>query len=98
MESTAVYKDCQSCGMPLKRDEHGGGTNADGTRSGMYCSHCFQSGRFTLPDLSVDQMKQRVTDRLKEMGFPGMIAGFFTRKIPLLERWKSNVAEDANRH
>jgi len=25
-----VYKNCQSCGMPLKRDEQGGGTNADG--------------------------------------------------------------------
>ena len=23
-----VYKNCQSCGMPLKKDEKGGGTNA----------------------------------------------------------------------
>ena len=23
------FKNCQSCGMPLKRDEKGGGTNAD---------------------------------------------------------------------
>jgi len=34
----ASYKNCQSCGMPLKRDEKGGGTNADGSKSVMYCS------------------------------------------------------------
>ncbi len=26
------YKNCQSCGMPLSRDEKGGGTNADGSK------------------------------------------------------------------
>ncbi|MEZ5145910.1 MAG: zinc ribbon domain-containing protein [Bacteroidales bacterium] len=31
MEKT--YKNCQSCGMPLKRDEKGGGTNADGSKT-----------------------------------------------------------------
>jgi hypothetical protein len=25
-------KNCQSCGMPLKRDLKGGGTNADGSK------------------------------------------------------------------
>jgi len=27
------FKFCQSCGMPLKKDELGGGTNADGSKS-----------------------------------------------------------------
>lgn len=26
------FKNCQSCGMPLARDEHGGGTEADGIK------------------------------------------------------------------
>jgi hypothetical protein len=30
-----AYKNCQSCGMPLKKDSKGGGTNADGTKSMM---------------------------------------------------------------
>jgi hypothetical protein len=34
---------CQSCGMPLSRDELGGGTNADGSRSTEYYSHCFRA-------------------------------------------------------
>ena len=33
MKSNPHYKNCQSCGMPLRRDEKGGGTNADGSKS-----------------------------------------------------------------
>lgn len=39
------YKNCQSCGMTLKRDPQGGGSNADGTKSAIYCSHCYLEGR-----------------------------------------------------
>lgn len=74
--------------MPLKKDEKGGGTNADGTKSTMYCSHCFQNGAFTQPNITVDQMKELVKGKLKEFGFPGFLAGLFTKNIPKLERWK----------
>ncbi len=84
-----AYKNCQSCGMPLKRDEKGGGTNIDRSKSTMYCSHCFQNGEFTLPDITLDQMKERVKEKIKEVGFPGFLAGFFTLNIPKLERWKN---------
>jgi hypothetical protein len=76
--------------MPLKRDPQGGGTDADGTRSTRYCSHCYQQGRFTQPDLTVDQMQVLAKGKLKELGFPGLLAGFLTRNIPQLERWKSH--------
>jgi len=90
MEKT--YKQCQSCGMPLKKDEKGGGTNADGTKSNMYCSHCYEDGKFSQPDITVSQMKDRVKTKLKESGFPGFLTGLFTIGIPKLERWKkSNV-------
>ena len=85
METT--YRNCQSCGMPLKRDEKGGGTEADGSRSRMYCSHCYERGRVTHPDLTVSQMQDRVREKLREFGFPGFIAGLFTRRIPSLRRW-----------
>jgi len=86
---TQTYKNCQSCGMPLKKDEKGGGTNADGSKSKMYCSHCYENGKFTMPDITVDQMKERVKGKLKEFRIPGFLAGFFTKGIPKLERWKS---------
>lgn len=84
---STIYKNCQSCGMPLKRDEKGGGTNADGSKSTMYCSHCYENGKYTLPDITVDEMKTRVKGKMKEMGF-GFMAGLFTRGIPKLERWR----------
>ena len=86
---SAPYKNCQSCGMPMSRDENGGGTNADGTKSSMYCSHCYVSGKFTHPDLTVEQMQAAVRVKLKEFGIPGPIGWFFTRKVPSLARWKS---------
>jgi hypothetical protein len=86
MEKT--YKNCQSCGMPLKRDEKGGGTNADGRKSTMFCSHCYENGKFTQPDITVEQMQAFVKQKIKEFGFPGFLAGLFTRGIPKLERWK----------
>ena len=88
MSASRSFKNCQSCGMPLHRDEQGGGTNADGSKSGMFCSHCFSGGRFTMPDLTAGQMQERVRGKLKEMGFPGFMTGLFTRRIPKLERWK----------
>ena len=82
------FKNCQSCGMPLSRDERGGGTNADGSKSGMFCSHCYEGGRFSLPDITADEMRERVKGKLKEAGFPGFLAGLFSRKVPKLERWR----------
>ena len=82
------YKSCQSCGMPMKKDEKGGGTNTDGTRSTMYCSKCYENGKYTNPDITVDQMQALVKEKIKEFGFPGFLAGLFTKNIPKLERWK----------
>jgi len=84
-----TYKNCQSCGMPLKRDEQGGGTNADGSKSRVFCSHCYQQGQFVLPDITVEQMQARVRQKLGEFGMPGFLTGFFTRGIPKLERWQA---------
>jgi hypothetical protein len=89
MKKTQPYKNCQSCGMPLHRDEKVGGTNADGSKSDMYCSHCFEAGQFRLPNISAPEMQQRVKDKLKEFGFPAFASWFFTRKIPKLARWNN---------
>ena len=82
------YKNCQSCGMPLKKDGSVNGTNADGSKSDRFCMHCFQHGAYTAPDMTVDQMKEKSKSIMKKMGIPGFLAGFFTRGIPKLERWR----------
>ena len=82
-----AYKNCQSCGMPLKRDDAGGGTNADGTKSPMYCSHCYSDGKFTLPYITAEEMQERVRGKLREFGIPSFLSGIFTSRIPKLKRW-----------
>ena len=87
MKNSRTYKNCQSCGMPMRRDEKGGGTNADGSKSAMYCSHCYEGGQFKLPDISAGEMQQRVKGKLQEAGFPAFVTWLFIRKIPNLTRW-----------
>ena len=88
MATTTAYEHCQSCGMPLKRDEQGGGTNADGSRSTVYCSHCYQRGQFVLPDLTVEEMQTRVRQKLAEFGMPRFLHELLTRGIPKLASWQ----------
>ena len=86
MEKTNKF--CQSCGMPMKKDPNVGGTNADGSISTKYCSYCYEQGKFKSPDMTVKEMQDLVKGKLKEMNFSGLMAWFFTRNIPRLERWK----------
>lgn len=78
---------CQSCGMPLSKDAKGGGTEKDGSKSALYCSNCYQDGKFVLPDITMEQMVERVKGKMKEMYIPGFLAGYFTKDIPHLQRW-----------
>ncbi|MBK7097268.1 MAG: zinc ribbon domain-containing protein [Sphingobacteriales bacterium] len=82
------YKNCQSCGMPLKRSPNGGGTNVDGTINKMYCIYCYENGQFKHPDWTVVQMQEFVKGKMKAMGFPmSLFATMFVKKIPALQRW-----------
>ncbi len=82
-----TYKNCQSCGMPLKKSPIGGGTNVDQSINKVYCAFFYENGQFTQPDWTASQMQEFSKEKMKEMGFPGFIAGFFTKGIPKLKRW-----------
>lgn len=78
---------CQSCGMPMKRDPALMGTEADGRKSSDFCHYCYQHGAFTQPDFSVEEMQQFCIEKMKEQGFPALMAWLFTRQLPKLRRW-----------
>jgi hypothetical protein len=84
-----TYKPCQSCAMPLKYDPGKGGTEADGTKSAMYCSYCYQDGKFTDDYRTAKEMQDFCRGKLVEMKYPKFVAWFFTLCIPKLERWKT---------
>ena len=73
--------------MPLKKDPEYGGTNFDGTKSGEYCSLCFQHGSFTRPNFTAKEMQELCMEKMIEMKFPKLFAWIFTRNIPKLNRW-----------
>jgi hypothetical protein len=80
---------CQSCGMPLSKDALGGGTNADGSRSREYCSHCYREGAFTQPNITAAEMTTLVEGKLRSMHFPGFLARRFAKEVPTLGRWRN---------
>jgi len=83
-----INKTCQSCGMPLKQDPKQGGTNADGSKSELYCSYCYQQGRFTLPNITAKEMQTLYVEKLVEFKFPRWVARIMVKNLPKLERWK----------
>ena len=82
-------KFCQSCAMPLTKDEDYG-TNKDGSKNEDYCVYCFKDGAFTA-ECTMDEMIEFCVPHMAS-GNPGMskdearkqMQGFF----PSLKRWK----------
>ena len=78
--------------MPLSKDVLGGGSNADGSLSSEYCSHCYGNGMFTQPDITAEEMTTLVEDKLRSMHFPGFVARKFAKEVPTLRRWRDRSA------
>lgn len=81
-------KRCQSCSMPLSKDRLGGGSEVDGRKSLVYCSYCYRNGAFIEPDITCEQMVEKIKGVFKQMGVPKILGWFFAKKIPKLDRWQ----------
>ena len=84
---------CQSCGMPLTRNEDCG-TNADGSINFDYCKYCYADGRF-LQECTMDEMIEHCSQFVDEVNkhmpkpmtreeYKQMMGAFF----PKLKRWR----------
>lgn len=82
---------CQSCGMPMKGDPAKAGTEANGQKSALYCLYCYQGGAFTQPDFTATEMQKFCIEKMKEQGFPALLAWLLARPIPRLKRWKGST-------
>lgn len=80
---------CQSCAMPMCEVAHFG-TNKDGSKSDVYCCHCYTKGAFTDPSRTVDQMIDMVATKMAEMKkMPKERAYAIVKNmVPNLKRWK----------
>lgn len=84
---------CQSCGMPMSKDELGGGTEANGGKSAEFCSYCYRMGKFIHARITLEEMVARVEGRLTKMHMPRFLIKRWTRGIPNVKRW-SRVSDD----
>ena len=79
---------CQSCGMPLRKDEDFG-TKKDGSKSEKYCFHCFQGGRFLDEGISLQEKIEKNVNFGVQMGMPEDTARHMCENIlPKLKRWQ----------
>ena len=76
--------------MPLKRDEKGGGTNADLSISLLYCSYCYEKGEFIWKGNDVYAFQEFCKHKMIEGGHSRFISWLFTRGMKRLGRWKQN--------
>lgn len=79
---------CQSCAMPMERLEDFG-TDIDESKNEDYCRFCFQNGAFTSPDITMQQMIDKISGMAAIMKVSDAqareIAEIF---IPKLKRWQ----------
>ena len=81
---------CQSCGMPLSKDEDFG-TNTGGSKNNDYCAYCFKDGQFTqdvtmedMIELCVPFMVESNKDMTEETARKSM-----REWLPTLKRWQT---------
>ena len=81
---------CQSCGMPLNQDPKGGGINAHGSLSAMYCSFCFDQGKFKDEGITLQEKIEKNVGIAVSMHMEEEKAREMAERIlPTLKRWKT---------
>ncbi len=79
---------CQSCTMPI--DNMGNrGTEKNGEKSSEYCKYCYEDGRFTEPDMTLEKMKTIVTTQMQKMNLPAELVQKSLNSLPYLKRWQA---------
>lgn len=82
-------KYCQSCSMPMTPDTQYG-TEADGSPSADYCSHCYRGGSF-VGAMTMEEMIDFCAPFMAK-GRPGMTEETAKQQMrqffPMLKRWK----------
>jgi radical SAM superfamily enzyme len=75
--------------MPLDKPELFG-TNADGTKSEEYCTYCFQNGKPTEPNITMEEMIDKCVKIMvqRKIMLERQARGLMTNTIPCLKRWK----------
>jgi len=66
------------------------GTNIDGSKADEYCIYCFQNGKFTTPDITMQEMIDKCASIMGQQKImpENQARDILTKTIPTLKRWK----------
>jgi hypothetical protein len=80
---------CQSCAMPMEKPEIFG-TNTDCSKSEDYCAYCFKDGKFTEPNISMQEMLEKCVSIMGQQKImpEDQARDLMTKNLPTLKRWK----------
>lgn len=82
------YTLCQSCGMPLNKEEVKG-TEKNGLKTDEYCKYCYENGAFKNPEMNLEDMEKNVQTQMKKMQLHENVIQKAVNILPALKRWKS---------
>ena len=78
---------CQSCGLSFSKEFSG--TNRDRSINDRFCRSCFADGRFTDPQITIDDLERRYLEMARHNDELTLEEAERTIKIlPDLDRWK----------
>ncbi len=81
---------CESCGMPI-RNMSKFGSYEDGSVNTEFCRSCYWKGKFTDPEISMQQKIENNITIAEKMGMPRAEAAKLVKAtIPKLKRWKKS--------
>ena len=82
-----MEKICQSCGMPLTKEQLG--TNKDGSINGDYCKYCYEKGEF-IDKVSMEEYIEMCSQYGEQAGMTNEEMKKHCEKLfPTLKRWKN---------
>ena len=88
-QGTPMGPFCQSCSMPLTKPEEFG-TTAEGFRQNDYCVHCYRDGKFSQPEMTMQQMIDTCVPHMVQATqmTEADARDKLQQYIPLLKRWR----------
>jgi hypothetical protein len=78
-----ISEHCHSCGLIMTKDAVRP-KEKDGSYNYIYCSNCYDRGEFIEPDISLDEMKNKIGRKYKNK----LMLWWRLMQIERLQRWK----------
>lgn len=80
-------ENCQSCGMQL-HNQHNFNLFSEENKKSIYCKTCYLDGEFVEANLTLNEMKEKVKIRCRELKLGRLGTFIFVNKLSSLQRWK----------